>query len=94
MLKSYEDKSPESGNVLSRSFCGICGSNIRVTSRDHPGFAGVGVGIIDGDKTDLKPLYEVFCCRKVPWVQPVDGARVYPKLPPGGLNEQVSDNRE
>ena len=63
MLRTYIDTSPESGRVLERSFCGRCGSNVRIsmqppppdpaTGQEHPmaaecrSFYAVPQGIID-----------------------------------------------
>lgn len=82
VLKTYEDTTPESGSVLLRSFCGNCGSGVKMSTSNRPGIVAVGLGIIDGDKTDLQPTKEFFCDRKLPWVAPVAGAEGFPKMPP------------
>ena len=35
-LRTYVDRSPESGSVLERSFCAHCGSNMRIRRRPPP----------------------------------------------------------
>lgn len=82
VLKTYEDTTPESGSVLSRFFCGNCGSGVKMTTTSRPGVVAVGIGIIDGDRTDLQPTKEFFCDRKLPWVAPVAGAKGFPMMPP------------
>lgn len=82
LLRTYADSSPESGSVLDRSFCGRCGSVVRVTRR--PGGVGavvVPMGVIDGDKADLKPTLEFYCTRKAPWLGDIEGATLLEKSP-------------
>ncbi|EMR71004.1 putative duf636 domain protein [Eutypa lata UCREL1] len=82
LLRTYTDNSPESGSVLHRSFCGRCGSLVRVTRTPRAEDAVVvPMGVIDGDKADLKPTIEYFCSRKSPWIGDVDGASLFDKLP-------------
>lgn len=82
-MKTYDDTSSESGRIVKRLFCGRCGSSlcgIRVGMDD---VSIVPIGILDGDKSDLKPQYEFFCRSKVSWVVPVDGSQCFETLPPG-----------
>lgn len=84
LLRDYEDTTPESGSVLTRSFCGHCGSYVRGTKRPGgEGFVVVPLGAIDGEeaKAQLKPTVEYFCVRRVPWLAEVEGAESFPKLP-------------
>ncbi|KAI1186372.1 Mss4-like protein [Nemania serpens] len=83
IMKTYDDTSSESGRIVKRLFCGRCGSSlcgIRVGMDD---VSIVPIGILDGDKSDLKPQYEFFCRSKVSWVVPVDGSQCFETLPPG-----------
>ncbi len=81
LLRTYEDRSPESGSVLERSFCGRCGSNVRITRRPGMDFAVVPLGILDGDKTDLKPTLEFLCARRASWLTDIEGAVRIDKQP-------------
>ncbi|RYP92807.1 hypothetical protein DL770_001087 [Monosporascus sp. CRB-9-2] len=83
LLRTYDDTSPESGRVLERSFCGRCGSNVRVVSRSQVELTVVPQGIIDGDKDDLRPRLEVFCARRAGWLGDVEGAQTYETMPTG-----------
>ncbi|KAI1504647.1 Mss4-like protein [Biscogniauxia marginata] len=94
---TYVDTTPESGNVLERSFCGRCGSPLTGRRRggDGSGIGGgggggglpeelvaVAVGVVDGPKDDLRPQFEFFCVRRASWLGEVGGATAFPKLPP------------
>lgn len=81
VYKTYEDKMPEFGAVLSRSFCAICGSAIKAVHSSFPDPFGVLVGVLDGDKSDLKPSVEFFACRKINWLSEVVGAVQHDKFP-------------
>lgn len=79
LLKTYDDGTPESGSVLERSFCGRCGSNVRVVKRGMP-VVVVPMGILDGDKEDLKPTEEYFCIRRTAWVGDIEGASRFDRI--------------
>jgi hypothetical protein len=74
VVRIYEDKTPESGTILERSFCITCGASIKMEKRSLPGVTLVPLGVIDGDKADLKPHTELFCRSKVAWLGDVEGA--------------------
>lgn len=84
LLRDYDDHTPESGSVLTYSFCGRCGSQVRATKTPGgEGFVVVPLGVLDGDqvKADLKPAVEYFCKRRVPWLAEVEGAESFHELP-------------
>ncbi|RYP87402.1 hypothetical protein DL769_000498 [Monosporascus sp. CRB-8-3] len=83
LLRTYDDTSPESGGVLERSFCGRCGSNVRVVSRGRSEWTVVPQGIIDGDKDDLRPRFEAFCSRRPGWLGDIEGVQKYETMPTG-----------
>ena len=87
MLKTYIDTTPESGDVLKRSFCGKCGSPVRVESGRNPGAMVIPVGIIDGDKDAFKPQVEFFCKRKAGWVGTIENAKTFDGMPPALSSE-------
>ncbi|KAI1878211.1 hypothetical protein JX265_002579 [Neoarthrinium moseri] len=84
-LKTYNDGSPESGRVLERAFCGICGSRVRNASLSFPGSVALPTGILDGDKEDLKPKYELFCASRENWMADVPGTEQFATMPPPGF---------
>jgi hypothetical protein len=82
VLKTYEDTSPESGEVLRRSFCGKCGSPVRIQRKGNPERVALPVGIVDGDKSAFKPQIEFFCRGRADWVAPVEHSQTFETLPP------------
>ncbi|KAI8950998.1 glutathione-dependent formaldehyde-activating, GFA [Xylaria longipes] len=85
VLKTYRDTSPESGEVLERSFCGKCGSPVRISRASQPGLLVVPVGIIDGDKSAFKPELEFYCRGKADWVGAIEGVKTFEAMPPKDL---------
>ncbi|RYP70263.1 hypothetical protein DL771_005566 [Monosporascus sp. 5C6A] len=81
LLRTYDDTSPGSGGVLERSFCGRCGSCVRVVSQQDPESTIVPQGIIDGNKDDLWPRIEFYCVRRAGWLGDVEGAQTYETMP-------------
>lgn len=72
-LKTYIDKTADSGGILSRSFCNNCGSNIFVRTSNLPGVVVVACGTLDlaADKQEVdgwKPEREYFCKRRGTWL--------------------------
>ncbi|KAI2625227.1 Mss4-like protein [Xylaria nigripes] len=82
IMKTYEDKSPDSGSVLLRSFCGKCGSLIKCTRDTRSHMMVVPMGIIDGDKETFKPDMEFFCRNRADWIGAVEGAKEFTAMPP------------
>ncbi|KAI8629399.1 Mss4-like protein [Xylariaceae sp. FL1651] len=82
VMKTYEDTSPESGRVLYRSFCGKCGSPVRLTRPGNDNIVVVPVGIIDGDKSAFKPQLEFFCRGKADWVGAIKDSQMFEAMPP------------
>ncbi|KAI1755112.1 Mss4-like protein [Xylaria castorea] len=82
VMKTYADTSPESGDVLKRSFCGKCGSPVRVQPASRPDMLVVPVGIIDGDKAAFKPDMEFYCRGRADWVGAIEDAKTFEAMPP------------
>jgi hypothetical protein len=68
--------------VLKRSFCGKCGSPVRLQQKSDPHTFVVPVGIIDGDKAAFKPQLEYFCRGKVDWIGVVEDSKTFEAMPP------------
>jgi len=69
-VKVYVDKSPDSGSVLDRYFCGNCGTNLWTESVSRPEFVGkkaICTGTIDGGFNG-KPTLELFSQRRYGWL--------------------------
>ncbi|PLB40332.1 GFA family protein [Aspergillus candidus] len=73
-ITTYQDKSPESGNPLQRSFCTTCGSNLFISNdtMDKLGAVSVTSGTID-DQSGLRPTLEVWGRGRREWLNPVEG---------------------
>lgn len=82
VLKTYEDTSPDSGRVLLRSFCGKCGSPVKVQRASHLDTLVVPVGIIDGDKAAFKPELEYYCKGRADWVGAIEESKTFEAMPP------------
>lgn len=66
-IKSYMDTAVDSGNVLRRSFCSNCGSNLFLQNTTHPKMTDVIIimtGSIDGRKDGFAPRRELYSDRK------------------------------
>ncbi|KAH8883471.1 hypothetical protein GQ53DRAFT_663929 [Thozetella sp. PMI_491] len=77
VMRHYEDTSPDSGRTVERSFCGICGSNIRIKSKANEWISErilVPMGLLGGQKDDMKPVMECYVKRKVDWLPAVEQA--------------------
>ncbi|EIW76436.1 hypothetical protein CONPUDRAFT_131066 [Coniophora puteana RWD-64-598 SS2] len=80
-LKSYSTSSTSSGNTLTRWFCAICGSSMFETTTEDKNLVMLQSGTLD-DATDWKPVQEIFCVRRRPWLRRIDGVPQYEKLAP------------
>ncbi|KAI6286549.1 hypothetical protein ACKVWC_009212 [Pyricularia oryzae] len=82
VIKTHVDGTGELASGIQRSFCGNCGSLIRISSINYPQFVSVPFGIIDSDeKADFKPTTEFFCDRRVDWVAAVEGSTKFATMP-------------
>ncbi|KAK6841343.1 hypothetical protein PG995_000438 [Apiospora arundinis] len=77
VLRMFEDtKSSDSGTVLLRTFCGICGSRLTTQRRGSPDRLVLAIGLFDSDddlKADLKPTAEYFCVNRTAWLGEIEG---------------------
>ena len=64
--KRYDDSATESGRVLSRHFCGNCGSPIYSRRNPDPGFVVVRAGTLD-DSSGMKIATHIWTSRARPW---------------------------
>lgn len=82
-MRTYNDTSPESGRVVKRLFCGRCGSALGGVREGMEDMTVVPIGILDGDKSDLKPQFEFFHKSKIEWIDPVAGSQCFDAFPEG-----------
>ncbi|KAK5625790.1 hypothetical protein RRF57_001506 [Xylaria bambusicola] len=82
-MKTYNDTSPESGRVVKRLFCGRCGSSLGGVRVGMEDMTIVPIGVLDGDRSDLKPQFEFFRKSKIDWIDSVSGSQCFETLPSG-----------
>ncbi|MDA0338427.1 MAG: GFA family protein, partial [Proteobacteria bacterium] len=78
--KSF-DLEAESGNTVSRKFCGNCGSPLFSELEAQPGMWIIKAGSLD-DPGWLKPVMHIRCGSGQPWA-PSDDLPHFDKNPPG-----------
>ncbi|KAJ8121644.1 hypothetical protein ONZ43_g1955 [Nemania bipapillata] len=79
---TYNDTSPESGRILKRMFCGRCGSSLGGIRGGSEDTTIILIGLLNGDKSDLRPQFEFFHKSKVDWIAPMEGSQCFECLPP------------
>ena len=80
--KQYDDAATKSGRVLSRHFCGTCGSPIYSHRNPHPGFVVVRAGTLD-DPGKLKVATHIWTSSARPWDHIDPATECHPEnLPP------------
>ncbi len=76
---TYEHKS-DTGNVMTKHFCGKCGSQLFSENGAHPERRGIRVGTID-DASWFQPKANVFSSRKLPSTPLDDNVKAFDKMP-------------
>ena len=66
----------DSGNKVTREFCGDCGSALFLISDGYPDYVCIKAGSLD-DASGLKPEMHIYVTSKLPWVQISDGLPQY-----------------
>jgi hypothetical protein len=69
-------KAGDSGNILSRAFCGDCGSPLYTASPRHPDWVFVKAGVLD-DPAGVVPSHESWTRSEVPWARIPSGLTRY-----------------
>ncbi|XPS98928.1 hypothetical protein M3J09_008118, partial [Ascochyta lentis] len=70
LLKQYNDRDTETGEVVHRWFCTNCGSPMLTKSPRMPGITIIPSGVFDGHH-NWKPSYEQWRQSKVCFVEPI-----------------------
>lgn len=70
--KLYEDRETDSGNPVSRYFCGNCGSPIYSALDVQPDMLYLKTGTLD-DTDSFQPQFHVWCDSKQNWVKLEEG---------------------
>ena len=71
MIRTYRDGATDSGNILERSFCSACGSQLFTTNSAAPDVIIVTAGSIDRKKFDQVPDAEFYGKRRLGWMPEV-----------------------
>ncbi|KAF2272680.1 uncharacterized protein EI97DRAFT_436760 [Westerdykella ornata] len=72
-LRSYRDGDTRSGNVLTRQFCGVCGSPVSTLLSDDSPIIVIKAGLFDGPLPE--PIDEVWTESKAAWMKIVKQER-------------------
>ena len=78
--KRFQHKS-ESGNTMTKEFCGDCGSQLFGSGSGNPGVKHAKVGTID-DASAIKPAINVFTSRKLPFTILSDDTENFERMRP------------
>ena len=79
--KHYVTKS-DSGNEVTRAFCGDCGSPIYIKVSTRPDLVGLRVGTLD-DPSGFRPDADIFVRSAQPWDHMDPALPKYDTYPPG-----------
>lgn len=75
------DTAADSGNTVTRHFCGKCGSNLWSVPKGIPDLLVIKAGSLD-DPSWLKPGMSIYCDSAQPWAVIPEGIPKFPKMPP------------
>ncbi|KAJ8119864.1 hypothetical protein ONZ43_g3282 [Nemania bipapillata] len=81
IIKTYDDTSAESGRIVKRKFCGRCGGPVGGIREGFEQFCIVPIGVLDGDRADLKPPVEFFHKSKIHWAPTLPDSKCFATLP-------------
>jgi hypothetical protein len=85
--RSYVTRA-ESGNEVTRLFCGECGSPIYIQVSTRPDIVGLRVGTLD-DPSGFRPDANIFVKSAQPWVHLSPDLPKHDTYPPGRSYERV-----
>ena len=74
------DKETDAGNVMTRTFCGTCGSHITEFTNGYPEHTVVHAGTLD-DPTRVNPDSQCWTPRTLHWINDVGGLRGFEQDP-------------
>ena len=79
---SVYDRPADSGNVVSRHFCGRCGAPVYSKNAAMPGIVFLRASTFD-DLEVFKPQMHVYASRAPSWDKPQDGLPAFDLMPKG-----------
>ncbi len=72
----------DSGNEVTRAFCGDCGSPLYIQVASRPDIVGIRVGTLD-DPSGFQPEANIYAKSAQPWDHMDPALPQYPSYPPG-----------
>ncbi|AXL49881.1 hypothetical protein DSC91_001858 [Paraburkholderia caffeinilytica] len=81
-LSEFIDTS-DSGQAVSRRFCGVCGSPVQTASAatDAQGITVIKAGLMDLPSMPA-PQMQIYCDRAVSWMPDLPGTARFDRMPP------------
>lgn len=79
--KEYS-RAADSGSVVTRHFCPVCGAAVFSTNPNMPGLIVLRASSLD-DLEVFKPQMQVFASRAASWDHRTEGLPAYDTMPPG-----------
>ncbi len=89
-LVTFYERAANSGNMVSRGFCGKCGSPIYSKNATMPGVVFPRASVLD-DPEVVKPQMIVFASRAPSWDHMNLALPAFPTVPEGGPQKVVAD---
>jgi hypothetical protein len=87
----FYDRRADSGNIVSRGFCAICGSPIYSRNSAMPGVVFPRASVLD-DPEVVKPQMIVYAGRAPSWDRIDAGLPSFATMPEGGPRQVVAEN--
>ena len=72
----------DSGNLIARQFCGVCGSPVFTDAKGYPDIWGVKAASLD-DPASIEPGMHIWTSSAQPWDHITDNLPRFPQSPPG-----------
>lgn len=88
----FFDRTADSGNVVSRGFCPVCGSALYSTNARSHEMAYVRASSLD-DPDIIAPAASVYVSRAPRWDIVDPDLPAFPEMPPGGPRSVIEQNR-
>lgn len=82
-IPKFHERTTDSGNLVSRGFCGVCGSAVYSTNSAMPGMAFVRVSSMD-EPDHATPTMTVYASRAPSWALLDRSHPVFEEMPQGG----------
>jgi hypothetical protein len=89
---TFYDRAADSGNLVSRAFCGTCGSPVLSKNAAMPGMVFVRASALD-DPEVAKPQMIVYASRAPSWDALDPALPSFATMPEGGASEAVNSKR-